>query len=341
MQILHLFKEFQVLNKYYIALTNEITEAEADINDLKRSLSEITDPNHEVHTQKVEQLKGIEQEIESYENKSEEYEKNLQEVQVIIDELKNPIKQLFERVGCDDELLSKSYSVSGVNENNIMSIMGVIEQRVLEIAQMNALYDGGLLDEFVDKWNKSGQANKFDVEVNNENQARPFKGRQSMINPHPNPLKAPQVPSVNQIDEQAIDDQKVNIDQPLSIEEIKKSTETTITKLLEQQKRELEERRSVIITSNSNNRFSADSPIKKKYLHNVGTPHTPRTPHSPSSASGIKRHHSNENIEIHIKAPHDDETDTHIDEQTNLSTQPSVLTENQSQGIAVSPIHTD
>lgn len=277
-------------------LTNEITQAESDIASLKKLLSLNEDPNSDVHSKRLQILKGLENEIETYETQSSEYSNNLEEVQATIDSLKKPISQLFENVGCDDELLSKQFSVSGVTDNNMMIIMGIIEQRVLEIAQMHSLCKEGYLEECLKKWNESGH---FDIEsidadniqdnklsdnsncINIRSNLAAFKGRQSMINPNPLPLKPPNVPTVNQIEEDApLDD--VPIDIPLHLDKIKDTTELTLNKLQQQQQLQESLSRRSSFTS-QNGRFNTGPQLRMKkflYVSTASRPQTPRTPKS-------------------------------------------------------------
>lgn len=345
-------------------LTNEITQAESDIASLKKLLSLNEDPNSDVHSKRLKILKGLENEIETYETQSNEYHNNLEEVQATIDSLKRPITRLFENVGCDDELLSKQFSVSGVTDNNMMIIMGIIEQRVLEIAQMHSLCKEGYLEECLKKWKECGY---FDIEgidadnvqdnklnSNHLNNLSAFKGRQSMINPNPLPLKPPNVPTVSQIEEDApLEDTPVDI--PLHLDKIKDTTEQTINKLQQQQQEKESLSRRSSFTS-QNGRFNTGPQLRMKkflYVSTTSRPQTPRTPkgsgqgrrphlasidgdpnvavHSPLSSQTVSAQNS---IELQTKS--EDDTVTNISSE-ELPNQNNIIQEESSKSIEQQP----
>jgi hypothetical protein len=57
--------------------------------------------------------------------------------------LKTSIGDIFTKIGCDTPSVREILGDEGVTESNIMSYLGIIEQRTNELLQMNALRKGG------------------------------------------------------------------------------------------------------------------------------------------------------------------------------------------------------
>lgn len=109
---------------------------ETEYSKLKEELNEYRDVNGQSHVNRMKILNNLEEEINYSEHKTDEYSKTLTKTLEILEHLKEPISVIFEKVGCDDEILYKDYTIQGVTENNILGIMGFIEKRISEIAQV-------------------------------------------------------------------------------------------------------------------------------------------------------------------------------------------------------------
>lgn len=252
-QIIDTIAEFEDANFSSVqrisSLNDELTKLETECSQLKEKLSEAKlsqgGTNHE---NRIKILNNLNNEIQQSEQKTQEYHQSLTKSQLLLQQLKKSISTIFKRVGCEDEILLKEFSIQGVTETNVLNIMGVIEQRVMEIAQMYYLQQKGILPELIEQCN-SLSSNSPPPKLNiDENTTTAFKGRQSLIN-QVQPLHPPQVPSVMEIPDETEDDNNNtnnanntgtigslrnndnNEAVPLSLEEIKKSAIQTVNKL--------------------------------------------------------------------------------------------------------------
>lgn len=251
-QIIETIAEFEDANFASVqrisALNDELTKLETECSSLKEQLGVAKlsqgGTNHE---NRIKILNNLNNEIQQSEQKTEEYHQSLTKSQLLLQQLKRSISTIFKRVGCEDEILLKEFSIQGVTETNVLNIMGVIEQRVMEIAQMYYLQQKGILPELIEQCN-SLSSNSPPPKLNIDENTTAFKGRQSLIN-SVQPLHPPQVPSVTEIPDDIDDDNNNNNictgtigslrnndnnkDEavPLSLDEIKKSAIQTVNKL--------------------------------------------------------------------------------------------------------------
>ena len=68
-------------------------------------------------------------ELHEAEEETASYQKQLEETDDIINALKIGVKSIYDKMGCKDELVE----VNGISESNIMSYLGIIEQRTSEV----------------------------------------------------------------------------------------------------------------------------------------------------------------------------------------------------------------
>ena len=69
---------------------------------------------------------------------TQQYEKRFEATQMIFDALKEGVASMYAKLGCDDPSNRELLGDQGVTEANILSYLGVIEQRSNEILQMYA-----------------------------------------------------------------------------------------------------------------------------------------------------------------------------------------------------------
>ena len=69
---------------------------------------------------------------------TQQYEKRFQGTQMTFDALKECVASMYAKLGCDDPSNRELLGDQGVTEANILSYLGVIEQRSNEILQMYA-----------------------------------------------------------------------------------------------------------------------------------------------------------------------------------------------------------
>merc|ERR1712224_242787 len=64
------------------------------------------------------------------------YERKYQDAAKTINQLKNGIQQVFNKIECHSSAMSELLTDSQVTEANIMQFLGIIEQRTNEVLQM-------------------------------------------------------------------------------------------------------------------------------------------------------------------------------------------------------------
>lgn len=92
--------------------------------------------NNENNREKI--LDKLNKELQGTEKETKEYEKQHQETMKTINSLKIGIQSIFDRVGCNTELVPELIGSTSVSESNMMYYLGVIEQRTNEVLQMYA-----------------------------------------------------------------------------------------------------------------------------------------------------------------------------------------------------------
>ena len=92
--------------------------------------------NNENNREKI--LDKLNKELQMTESETREYEKQYQETQKTINALKVGISSIFDRIGCNTEIVPELIGATGVTESNMMHYLGVIEQRTNEVLQMYA-----------------------------------------------------------------------------------------------------------------------------------------------------------------------------------------------------------
>ena len=92
--------------------------------------------NNENNREKI--LDKLNKELAATENETKEYDKQYQETMKTINALKIGIQSIFDRIGCNTEVVPELIGATGVTESNMMHYLGVIEQRTNEVLQMYA-----------------------------------------------------------------------------------------------------------------------------------------------------------------------------------------------------------
>lgn len=92
--------------------------------------------NNENNREKI--LDKLNKELSATENETKEYDKQYQETMKTINALKIGIQSIFDRIGCNTEVVPELIGATGVTESNMMHYLGVIEQRTNEVLQMYA-----------------------------------------------------------------------------------------------------------------------------------------------------------------------------------------------------------
>ena len=126
------------LYKYVGELTNEMDELEEEIKKIREEIDKYRGHgvNNENNREKI--LDKLNKELMGVENETKEYEKQYSETMKTINSLKIGVSSIFERIGCNTEIVPELIGSSGVSESNMMHYLGVIEQRTNEVLQMYA-----------------------------------------------------------------------------------------------------------------------------------------------------------------------------------------------------------
>ncbi|CDW83010.1 UNKNOWN [Stylonychia lemnae] len=126
------------LYKYVGELTNEMDELEDEIKRIREEIDKYRGHgvNNENNREKI--LDKLNKELAATENETKEYDKQYQETMKTINALKIGIQSIFDRIGCNTEVVPELIGATGVTESNMMHYLGVIEQRTNEVLQMYA-----------------------------------------------------------------------------------------------------------------------------------------------------------------------------------------------------------
>lgn len=92
--------------------------------------------NNENNREKI--LEKLNRELLAAEEETKEYEKQHRETSKTIATLKVGVQAIFERIGCSCEVIPELFGSNGVTDSNMMTYLGVIEQRTNEVMQMYA-----------------------------------------------------------------------------------------------------------------------------------------------------------------------------------------------------------
>ena len=89
------------------------------------------------------QFANAEESLAHAEHMDELYRKRYDAAVSTVNTIKTSIGDMFTKIGCDTPAVRELLGDEGVTENNIMSYLGIIEQRTIELLQMNAVRKAG------------------------------------------------------------------------------------------------------------------------------------------------------------------------------------------------------
>ena len=84
-------------------------------------------------------LQELEAQIHAAEKKARWYNHKHDEALKAIVAIKPGLLSTFQKVGCSDDATLENVAATGITDGNIMQVLGIIEQRIAEIVQMNEL----------------------------------------------------------------------------------------------------------------------------------------------------------------------------------------------------------
>lgn len=148
-------QNFSLFN-YVNDLSNEIEKLEESCAKLKEETKkyQVGGATGEVRAKKliVENMNAT---LTSVGTKSKTYEENQKATEVVTKCLKSGIMELFQKVGCPDEKVREQLLNAGVTEGNMMTFLGVIEDRIAHLLQ---IYQREQSDDTKEDWDGNFQS---------------------------------------------------------------------------------------------------------------------------------------------------------------------------------------
>merc|ERR1712070_222316 len=117
-------------------LTSEIEKLEEQIQDIKEEVDKYRGQDMNSDHQRKKILKDLEEKLGRTETKAEQYDAKFAHSTKILGSLKDGIHSIFSNIGCNMTGVSEVLGTGGVTEGNIMTYLGLIEQRANEMLNM-------------------------------------------------------------------------------------------------------------------------------------------------------------------------------------------------------------
>merc|ERR1711966_317468 len=114
-------------------LTSEIEKLEEQIQDIKAEVEKYRGQDMNSDHQRKKILKDLEEKLGRTETKAEQYDAKFAHSTKILGSLKDGIHSIFSNIGCNMTGVSEVLGTGGVTEGNIMTYLGLIEQRANEM----------------------------------------------------------------------------------------------------------------------------------------------------------------------------------------------------------------
>ena len=128
------FSLFNFVNE----LNKEQEKLEEQAAELRAEIARYQGSGSVEHVQRKRILLDLEKQLVKMDANTQQYEKRFEATQMIFDALKEGVASMYAKLGCDDPSNRELLGDQGVTEANILSYLGVIEQRSNEILQMYA-----------------------------------------------------------------------------------------------------------------------------------------------------------------------------------------------------------
>ncbi|XP_041639528.1 coiled-coil domain-containing protein 114 [Cheilinus undulatus] len=128
------------------ALFNFVNEQNNEAEALRDRISQIQseiEQYGETSLQKEQehrsQLRGLDEKQKEIEYQAEDYENRASSISKILDDIKTGVNSIFSKIECDRSVIEdKLGSSAGISENNIMSYLGLVEQKTNELLTIQA-----------------------------------------------------------------------------------------------------------------------------------------------------------------------------------------------------------
>lgn len=129
------FSLFNMINE----LNREMETLEVENGDIKAQIEKLKSQQGDGKS-RVGMKKYLERQIEVSNEKAVLYKQKLDTALKAVDSMKNGIISIFQKVGCNDEALGQQLASTGVTDMNLTQFLGIIEQGINEIVQMNSTF---------------------------------------------------------------------------------------------------------------------------------------------------------------------------------------------------------
>jgi chromosome segregation ATPase len=123
------------LFKFVNELSNDIESLEAQITDIKSEIDKYKGQGLSNDNQRKKILKDLEEKLSKTELRAEQFELEYQQALKKVNSIKASIENIFNLIDCNINECQELLGTQGVTESNMMTYLGVIEQRIHEIIQ--------------------------------------------------------------------------------------------------------------------------------------------------------------------------------------------------------------
>merc|ERR1711959_366578 len=125
-------KNFTLFN-FVNELTSEVEKLEEQIGEIKSEVEKYRGQDMNSDHQRKKILKDLEEKLGRTETKAEQFDAKFAQSTKILGSLKDGIHSIFSNIGCNMSGVSDVLGTGGVTEGNIMTYLGLIEQRANEM----------------------------------------------------------------------------------------------------------------------------------------------------------------------------------------------------------------
>jgi len=117
-------------------LSVEVEKLESDNFRLKSEIEKYIGQGERSSQNRLRIKEGLENHIEEMKKKMEELQEEIKGKEAVQEALKVITKSALDKVGCTNEKIVIDINANGVNNENFMTLLGIVEQRSLEICKL-------------------------------------------------------------------------------------------------------------------------------------------------------------------------------------------------------------
>ena len=134
-------RNFSVYN-HINELNRNIEEAVAQTRILKTELSRYSKQYSKSGVSRTEKVNELSKKRERLEQKAQEYIASTEKYEAVSKKIQPLMLKLFSMMGCDQQDLNKELVKNGINDLNIQSVLGIMEQQATTIANLHRTSTG-------------------------------------------------------------------------------------------------------------------------------------------------------------------------------------------------------